>query len=59
MQIGIKATANHSKRTFTIRTQGIKYRTYPMSKIEFEESLYFTRDDWSNFLKTGEYYAVK
>jgi len=52
----IKATPNHSKRTFTIRKNGSKYRTCKFSKNEFEDTLYNTPNDWQNFLSTENYY---
>ena len=56
----IKISANQSKRTFTIRTNGSKYRTSPMSKQEFESANNFwTGNDWNQFLKTDEYFVVK
>ncbi|MGQ1929551.1 hypothetical protein [Ornithobacterium rhinotracheale] len=57
----IKATANHSKRTFTLRDNfGAKYRTNRMSKEEFEMHLNNTSEDWLNYLSTeDDYYAVK
>ena len=55
----INVKANQSKRTFTIRTEGRKYRTLPMSKEEFEDAEYWTANDWEQFFKTDEYYTVK
>jgi hypothetical protein len=55
----MKATANNSARTYTLRVDGSKYRTIKMSKEEFENAYYFTENDWRNFLKTNEYYKVK
>ncbi len=55
----LKLSANKSKRTFTIRANGSKYRTLPMSKEEFQQAEYWTANDWNNFLKTDEYYIVK
>jgi len=55
----INATANHSKRTFTIRVEGSKYRTYQMDKVTFSESLNMTANDWQHFLNSCEYYKVK
>jgi hypothetical protein len=55
----IKTTANFSKRTFTIRKNGSKYRTYPMSQQEFNECINMTQNDWQQFLKSNEYYSVK
>lgn len=55
----IKVTPNNSKRTFTLRTDGAKYRTIRMSREEFEGAKYWTGNDWSQFLKTDEYYPVR
>lgn len=56
----IIAKPNHSKRTFTLIKCGVaKYRTFKMSKIEFETHLLYTETDWVSFLKYGEYYLVK
>jgi hypothetical protein len=49
-----KATANHSKRTFTIRTKSSKYRTLPMPKDEFNAALFYTLGDWYAYLKRNE-----
>jgi hypothetical protein len=60
----ITATANYSKRTFTIRRYYngklfAKYRTLPMTMKEFEEYDMCTEGDWKDFLKGQDYYAVK
>ena len=56
----INISANQSKRTFTIRKNGSKYRTYPFEKSEFEHAeRFWTGNDWQNFLKTNDYYIVK
>jgi len=55
----INVKANYSKRTFTIRTDSGKYRTYPMSKEEFESCEHNTANDWNQFLKSDDYYKVK
>lgn len=56
----LTATPNYSKRTFTIRTNGSKYRTSQFSKAEFEENLHNTGKDWLNFLRTEDFYkAIK
>lgn len=55
----IKVTPNNSKRTFTLRTDGAKYRTNRMDKDEFEGAKSWTGNDWSQFLKTDEYYPVR
>ena len=55
----INAKPNHSKRTFTINADGVKYRTTRMSKVEFESNLNNTVNDWQNFLKTSyDYYSI-
>ncbi len=59
LNVQIKVTPNKSQRTFTIRRQGIKFRTLQMSREEFDSADYWTGQDWSNFLKTDEYYIVK
>lgn len=60
----IIATANQSKRTFTLRIRYFdgsqsKYRTLPMSKQDFNNCLYNSSSDWQNFLNYGAYYKVK
>lgn len=61
----IEVTSNTSKRTFTIRCRysdggTIKYRTYPVSRDEFEGMEFMTEGDWDAFLRgrCGEYYHV-
>ncbi|QTE38491.1 hypothetical protein J3L18_05285 [Mucilaginibacter gossypii] len=55
----INVKANHSARTFTIRTESGKYRTTKMNKEEFNENLNNTGNDWQNFLKlTNDYYPA-
>ena len=60
----IKASPNYKNRTFTIRTfingkLNNKYRTIQMSKKEFEAELNNTQNDWSQFLKSNDYYLLK
>lgn len=55
----LKLSSNESKRTFTIRTESGKYRTFPFSKDEFRSASHWTGNDWQQFLKTDEYYPVK
>ena len=55
----IKVSENKSKRTFTIITSGGKFRTYPMNRDEFNNATYLTGNDWSQFLKSEDYYKVK
>lgn len=60
----ITATANQSKRTFTLRTFDehgnvtAKYRTYKMTQEEFENEEMNTEKDWKQFLKTDDYYKI-
>jgi hypothetical protein len=51
------ATPNYLKQTFTIRKDGSKYRTLPMSEEEFNDALYFTSDDWKYWLRTSQSYT--
>lgn len=55
----MKITSNKSARTYTIVNETAKYRTFKMSKQEFESAYYWTENDWKQFLKTDEYYKVK
>ena len=54
----MKVEANHSKRTFTIRTEGAKYRTLKFTKQEFEENEWNTQGDWEYFLRTEDFYYI-
>jgi len=51
-------TSNKSKKTWTIRTNGFKYCTYPMSNEDWNSSDFWSGNDWSNFMKTNDYYRV-
>ena len=55
----LKISANHSKRTFTIRTDYAKYRTIRLSKEEFNSCLNNTGQDWRIFLRSSDYYKVR
>ena len=55
----LKISANHSKRTFTIRTDVAKYRTIRLSKEEFQSCLNNTGQDWRVFLRSSDYYKVR
>ena len=55
----LKISSNKSKRTFTIKTSVATYRTFQMSKEEFNNCDYNTGNDWMQFLKTDEYYKVR
>lgn len=55
-----RVTSNQSKRTFTIRVDGFKYRTNRLSKFEFESCEYNTGNDWADFLaNSGDYRVVR
>jgi len=55
-----RITSNKRKKTITIHEGSNKYRTYPMSKNDFEHARdYWTGNDFVQFLKTNEYYVVK
>lgn len=54
----IKVGANHSKRTFTIKTESGKYRTSKMTKEEFNSCLNNSGQDWQEFLKSDDYYKI-
>ena len=58
MDNSIKVRANHSKRTFTIRTFGSKYRTCVFTKQEFDELDNNTLSDWKYFLATEAFYYL-
>lgn len=53
------ATPNYQKRTFTLRKNGVKYRTGQMDPDIFQECIYNTAQDWAAFLLRGDYYLVK
>jgi len=55
----IRVTPNNSSRTFTLRTNGSKYRTFKMDKDDFRSAKHWTGNDWKEFLKTDEYSRVK
>ena len=55
----INVSVNRSRRTFTIKTESATYRTYPMSKEEFNSAIYNTVNDWQNFLNHESYYKVR
>jgi hypothetical protein len=55
-----KVSSNKSKRTFTILTDSAKYRTFPFSKEEFSHAdIFWTGNDWQQFLNSYDYYKVK
>ena len=58
MDNSITVRANHSKRTFTIRTESSKYRTCVFSKEEFDELDNNTLSDWKYFLRSQDFYYL-
>lgn len=54
----IKVTANHSARTFTIRSNGSKYRTTRLNQDDFHSCLNNTGNDWADFLKYSQDYSL-
>lgn len=54
----IKVSANKSKRTYTIKTDAATYRTFQMTKEEFDSCEDNTGNDWANFLKYDSYYKI-
>lgn len=54
-----KVKSNQSLRHFTIiKSDGTKYRTFKMSKEEFQSNEYNSINDWNEFLKSDEYYSI-
>lgn len=50
---------NDQKRVVTIYSGDIKFRTYPMTKEEYNSASDWTGNDWYHFTKTDDYYKVK
>jgi len=50
---------NKPARTFTIKCSSGIWRTYPMTKEEFNDNRHNTGNDWNNFLKGNNYFPVK
>lgn len=53
-----RLTSNKTLRHYTIKTESAKFRTYKLTREEFNNMDYFTGNDWQNFLKTDDYYKV-
>lgn len=58
----IKAVPNYGKRTFTLYVQYegktiSKYRTMRYTQIVFDQMLYFTNEDWENYLRRADEYT--
>jgi 5-methylcytosine-specific restriction endonuclease McrBC GTP-binding regulatory subunit McrB len=45
---------NFSKRVFTIKTESGKYKTYKLSRPEFDENLFNTGNDWQYYLRSSQ-----
>lgn len=55
----LKVSSNKRERTFRIKTESATFKTFPMSKDEFNSAEYWTGQDWQQFLRTDEYYKIK
>lgn len=53
----ITVRSNKKNRSFTIRKEGLKYRTDSFPKLVFERHLDNTADDWQSFLKYSNCYS--
>jgi hypothetical protein len=49
---------NKTQRTFTIKTDGGKYKTINLSKEDFKSCQNYTGNDWNQFLKSNDYYKI-
>ena len=56
--IEIDVKSNKSNRTFTIRKQGLKFRTDKMSKSDFESNENNTANDWQDYLNHSNSYQL-
>jgi hypothetical protein len=59
----LTATPNYANKTFTIRKYEngkiyAKYRTIRLSDEEFYSCINNTENDWKDFLKSSDYYAI-
>ena len=55
----LKVTVNNQLRHFTIKTESAKFRSFKMTKDEFNSAYYWTGNDWQNFLTSDDYFKVK
>lgn len=55
----MKITRNKSARTYTVTSNGSKYRTDKLSKEQFDDSAFNTPDDWKNEIRQGNLNQVK
>ena len=56
--VEIRVKANQSKRTFTIRKEGQKFRTDKMNRVDFESNENNTANDWQDFLNGSNSYQL-
>lgn len=42
---------NKTKRTYTVKINGMVYKASEMSKVEFEEAYYHTESDWLTYFR--------
>lgn len=56
--VEISVRSNKKNRTFTIRKEGLKFRTDKFSKEEFESHENNTANDWQQFLNYSQSYAL-
>lgn len=54
----ISVRSNKKNRTFTIRKEGLKFRTDKFSKEEFESHENNTANDWQHFLNYSQSYTL-
>lgn len=54
-----KVTSNKAKRHYTIVVGNQKFKTLPMSKEEFFESEYNTKNDWIDYINCNEVIILK
>lgn len=55
-----KVKSNKKLRRYTVTLNGSKYRTLQLSKTEFDNLDYLTKEDWVNYVRTsGNVTALK
>ena len=56
----IRIAPNILKRTFSIRTEGVRFKSITFTKQIFDQMMKNSADDWDNFLdeKTDQYFRV-
>jgi hypothetical protein len=56
--IEITVKSNKKNRTFTIRKEGLKFRTDKFSKQDFQSHENNTANDWQDFLRYSNSYSI-